>query len=163
MNATLLDLDALLGTHKGFLTGKWVADALALGARAGASAADLALLQWNAKSQISVWHPGAGPGQPPLVTNGLNDYANKQWQGITRDYHLQRYLAFSEVQADAIARGGGAQPNATLFEALLTPIALAFASGRTAYPSEPVGDAVAVSRAMFDKYAAQYVDGSCGA
>ena len=134
MNETLLDLDELLATHRGFLTGAWVADALALGARANASSDDLRLLEWNAKSQISVWHPGAGPGQPPIVTNGLNDYANKQFAGITRDYHLQRYLAFSSVQADAIRAGAPNAPSASEFVALLTPIAQAFASGRTVYP-----------------------------
>ena len=64
--------------------------------------------------------------------------------------------------ADAIRAGSPTQPNATRFASLLTPIALSFASGRTVYPPEPVGDAVAVSRAIFTKYAAQYVDASCG-
>jgi len=159
LNATLRDLDALLATHRGFLLGAWVADALALGASAGASQADLDLLEWNAKSQVSVWHPGQY-GAPPNPANGLDDYANKQWQGLTVDYHLQRYLAFGEVQAAAIR--AGAPPNATEFVALLTPIAQAFTQGKTVYPAAPVGDAVAVSRAMFDKYAAQYA-GSCGA
>jgi alpha-N-acetylglucosaminidase len=162
MNETLLDMDELLATHRGFLTGAWVADALALGARSGASADDLRLLEWNAKSQISVWHPGTAPGQPPTVTNGLNDYANKQYSGITRDYHLQRYLAFSSVQADAIRAGTPNAPNASEFVGLLTPIAQAFASGRTVYPAEPVGDAVAVASRLYNKYAAKYVDASCG-
>ena len=96
------------------------------------------------------------------MTNGLNDYANKQFSGITRDYYLQRYLAFSSVMADAIRAGSPQQPNATRFAQLLTPIALNFASGRTVYPADPVGDAIAVSRTMFGKYAASYVDASCG-
>ena len=119
-----------------------------------------ALLQWNALSQISTWFPGT-EGSPPSPVSGLNDYANKQYAGITVDYHLQRYIAYSSVKADAIRAGNA--PNKTRFVELLTPVAFAFTSGATGpYSPEPVGDVIAVASEMFARYAAQFVEPGCG-
>ncbi len=64
----LSDLDSLLGSALGFLTGTFIRDARALGAAAGATPGDLDLLEWNARSQISTWYPS-----PPTPTNHLYD------------------------------------------------------------------------------------------
>jgi hypothetical protein len=52
------------------------------------------------------------------------------------------------VQADAIRAGAPNAPNASEFVALLTPIAQAFASGRTVYPVRPSARNRARARAL---------------
>ena len=146
--AVLTDLDALLGSVAGFSTGAWVRDARALGEAAGAPAADVDLLEWNARAQISTWFP-----TPPAPTNGLYDYANKQWAGITRDYYLRRYTLLA-VRADA-ALAAGAPVDAKAFAGDLAALGAAWTTATApTYPAEPVGDAVALAQAAYDKYAA---------
>ena len=68
----LNDLDGLLGSALGFLTGTFIRDARALGVAAGATQSDLDLLEWNARSQISTWFP-----TPPTPSNHLYDCASR--------------------------------------------------------------------------------------
>ena len=147
MASVLGDLDELLASHVGFLTGAWLADAQALGAASGASPADLALLEWNARAQISTWYP-----TPPSPSNGLYDYANKVWAGLTRDYYLQRYELFADAKASAIAAGRAV--NASAYSAALTGLGQAWTRGNSTYPAVAVGDPVAISQRLYDKYAA---------
>ena len=120
-------------------------NARALGVASGASPADLDQLEWNARAQISTWYP-----TPPSPSNGLYDYANKVWAGITRDYYLQRYLLFADAKADALA--AGRPVNATAYAAALTGLGEAWTRATAVYPSVPVGDAIAISQRLFDKY-----------
>jgi alpha-N-acetylglucosaminidase len=152
MNDTLTDLDRLLGTHRGFMVGPWIADARALGLRAGASAADLDLLELNARAQISTWLP-----LPPTGENKLYDYANKQFSGLTKDYYLLRYSAFATLAAEAILSGGlPADVDQAAFVDDLTYIGQQWMGARapaSVYPTEPMGDALEVAAALYTKYA----------
>lgn len=77
----LADLDAVLGTNEHFLLGRWLADAAASG---GPSCVR------NARNQIGLWG----------YSGGLNDYAEKQWNGMVGDYYAQRWsLYFGAVSA----------------------------------------------------------------
>jgi alpha-N-acetylglucosaminidase len=150
LNETVGDLDALLAAHTAFLVGRWIADARALGAASNGTEADLVLLEWNARSQITTWFPtpNAAPG------NGLYDYGNKQWAGVTRDYHLQRYALYADAAAAAIRAGTGV--NKSAYVASLTALAGAWTTanveGGSVYPTEPTGDPVEVAGALFAKY-----------
>ena len=149
MAAVLADLDELLGSHAGFLAGAWVAEARALGAAAGASPADLALLEWNARSQISSWFPS-----PPSPSNGLYDYANKVFSGMVSAFYAPRYALFADAKAAAIAAGSPAAVNATAYAAALTDLGMEFTRGTAPLPAQPVGDSAAIARRLWDKYAA---------
>lgn len=150
MADTLGDLDDLLASQRGFLVGEWLAEARALGAAAGATPADQALLTWNARAQISTWFP-----TPPSPKNGLYDYANKVWAGVVRDYYLPRYELYADARAQAMAAGGPV--NATAYEAALTALGEAWTRANTEYPAVPVGDALAISQRLYNKYAAAAV------
>lgn len=144
----LTDLDALLASVDGFSTGAWIADARALGVSAGASPADGDLLEWNARSQISTWFP-----TPPTPDNHLYDYANKQWAGMTRDYYLRRYtLLAARVDAAIAAK---VRVDAQAYANDLGALGLAWTTATTpVYPAVPVGDALALAQAAYDRYAA---------
>ena len=151
LQGVLADTDALLGTHGGFLFGGWVAEALRLGAAAGASGAELQLLELNARAQVTSWFP-----TPPGPASHLYDYGNKQWAGLTGVYYAQRYAALQAAAAQAVARGKPASAlNKTALEEALTAIGAAWTAAhapQSVFPEAPVGDPVQVAQALYSKY-----------
>ena len=142
----LSDLDTLLGSTSGFLTGAWINDARELGLNNGGSSADLALLEWNTRSQISTWYPS-----PPDPGNHLYDYANKMWNGITRDYYLQRYVLLANRIETAIKAGTKVDANAYLADLGILGDSFTRATGAN-YSITPVGDAHLLSVFLYQKY-----------
>jgi alpha-N-acetylglucosaminidase len=77
----LADMDELLAAQEGFLLGRWIEDAK----RWGANEEERRLLEWNARTLITLWGP----------PDGLpHDYANKQWAGLIKDFYLPRWKLF---------------------------------------------------------------------
>ena len=110
----LRDVDGLLASDAAFLLGPWLASARTLAGNAtdctdtvvGDFAKCTDFMEWNARAQLTTWHPVApwhrsvarGPGVGP------NDYARKQWAGLVLGYYAPRvdsYLA--QGLADAAA------------------------------------------------------------
>ena len=72
--ALLDDLDTLLGSVKGFLFGKWLADAEAW----GTTPDERKLMRWNAKTQVTFWEypqPVANNSAAVYRKSNLQDYA----------------------------------------------------------------------------------------
>lgn len=68
------DLDTLLGSAKGFLFGKWLADAEAW----GTTPDERKLMRWNAKTQVTFWEypqPVANDSAATYRKSNLQDYA----------------------------------------------------------------------------------------
>lgn len=142
----LTDLDTLLGTSSGSLIGSWINDARLLGLENNGSSSDLALLEWNARSQISTWYP-----TPPSPDNHLYDYANKMWNGITRDYYLNRYVLLANRIETAIKTGAKVDANAYMND--LEILGESFTRALNAnYSYTPIGDAHSISVALYQKY-----------
>lgn len=80
------DLDLLLSGHSSFLFGKWVADA----SKFGLNEKEVAYYKKNAICLLTTWgEKGAS----------LNDYANRSWAGLTKDYYKPRWQQFiADVQ-----------------------------------------------------------------
>lgn len=138
----LEDLDTLVGTRVEFLLGLWLESAR----RWGRSDAECRLYEWNARNIITMWGTKCTEGQ----IEDLNLYAHKQWQGMFRDYYLPRWQEFFRRLDQSLDDG-------TIFDrALFVAEMYAWEEGwckRTdSYPTEPLGDALAVARRMFDKY-----------
>ena len=147
LRGVLGDLDALLGTTAGFLLGAWLEDARAVGAAANASAAELALLQWNARSQVTTWFPA-----PPTPDNHLYDYANKLWSGLAKGYYLPRYELLVARTKEALRAGRAV--NKTAYAEDLGALGEAWTRGAAAFPAAPVGDALVLSQQLYARYAA---------
>jgi alpha-N-acetylglucosaminidase len=134
MLAYIRDFDRLLATNEHFLLGRWVA-----GARSwGSNDAEKALLEWGAKRQITDWGGKIG------------SYAIKEWSGAIADRMLpawEKYLGMMEGDV----RAGKQFDKARATSASLDLIR-AWPDKRTDFPTEPVGDAAAVSRELFSKY-----------
>ncbi len=123
----------LLATRKEFLLGNWLAQAKGLAGNEG----EAALLEKNARAQITYW----GPDDPKT---DLHDYAHKEWSGLLADYYLPRWEMFI---ADLNARLRGtpsAHPDYFSFEKHWT-------EQRNPYPATPAGDPIETAwRAFVD-------------
>jgi alpha-N-acetylglucosaminidase len=106
------DLDALLYTNENYLLSTWIADAKQW---AHGNASYATYLEYQARNQITLWGPTAGP---------INDYASKQWAGLVGEYHAERYRLF--IAALSEAKASGEPFNATQFAATISDVGQAF-------------------------------------
>ncbi|WP_018631095.1 alpha-N-acetylglucosaminidase [Niabella aurantiaca] len=87
------DFDALLGTRKEFLLGKWLSDARSI----GTTAAEKDLYEKNARGLITIW----GPYDSSAIQY---DYAARQWNGLVRTFYKPRWEKFITMLADALTK-----------------------------------------------------------
>lgn len=129
----LLMQDKLLGTRREFRLGTRLEAARSL----GATTEEKNLYEWNARVQITTWG-----NRDCADKGGLRDYANKEWQGLLKDFYYPRWQMWWKALADQMredskprpdALGGGSNANKTSSE--LFAMAL---------PSAPVIDWYAV-------------------
>ena len=152
---TVMDIDALLSSHHGFLLGQRLAAARAL----GHTDAERDLMEWNQRSQVTLWDPFGPPGEPPDVTpnlsapSGLLDYATKQWGGLARTFHAERFrLLWARAAADM--HSGSLNTSRYLGE--VGALGVRWENERwdpKAIPDHAVGDPAAISKSLQQKYA----------
>lgn len=87
-----LDLDSLLAGHSTFLYGKWIDDASAF----GKDAAEKEYYATNARTLLTTW------GER---NQNLADYANRSWNGLTREFYAERWARFIDEIIAAAERG----------------------------------------------------------
>jgi alpha-N-acetylglucosaminidase len=131
------DLDELLATRGEFLLGKWLADAQ----RWAATDQQRRLYAWNARTLITLWGPR---------DSMLHDYATRQWSGMLTGFYLPRWELFLRRLDAALAE---ARPlDAEALEKDLRDWEVQWTHGQESYPAAPRGDAVAVSRKLWETY-----------
>jgi alpha-N-acetylglucosaminidase len=89
---------------------------------------------------------------------GLWDYGNKQWQGLTKDFYAPRYSLYAARAIDAIR--AHSTFNTSGFVADVSSVAATWTTShapQSRYPAVAQGDALTVSTALFDKYAAVFL------
>lgn len=99
----LLMQDRLLGTRPEFRLGSWTEAARSC----GATPAEKDLYEWNARTQITTWG-----NRECADRGGLRDYANKEWNGLLRDFYYPRWKAWMEALAAQMAEDSGPRPDA---------------------------------------------------
>ena len=81
--------DKLLATRSEFKVGNWIEKARNL----GDTTEEKDLYEWNARVQITTW------GNRTAANNGgLRDYANKEWNGLLKDFYYNRWKIWIEQQ-----------------------------------------------------------------
>ena len=152
----ILDIDQLLSSQSGFLLGERLRDARAL----GHTDAERDLMEWNQRSQVTLWVPYGPTGKPPYVQpnlsapHGISGYAAKQYGGLERSIHAQRYRLFFERAAAELPSGS---LNISRYLADVGAAGVQWENEKwdpSALPDTPVGDPVAISKALQQKYAA---------
>ena len=138
----LRDMDTLLGTREEFLLGRWLADAR----RWGTNDAERELYEWNARNLITLWGPRDGI---------LHEYAQRQWSGLLTGFYLPRWEMFFQRLNAALAEGKPYDGRA--FGQEVRDWEVRWTHAREPHPASPQGDAVKVSRELWEKYASEFV------
>ena len=133
----LRDTDDLLATRGEFLLGRWIADARYW----GRTEAEKAHYEWNARNQITLWGPADSP---------LNDYAAKQWAGLTTGFYLPRWQRF--LQRLEASLQAGTPFDSERFEKDIRDWEATWTRGKESYPDKPSGDTISVARRLWEKY-----------
>jgi alpha-N-acetylglucosaminidase len=129
----LLDQDKLLGTRKEFRVGNWIEQARNL----GNTKEEKDLYEWNARVQITTWG-----NRYPADNGGLRDYANKEWNGILRDFYYKRWAAYWKTLSDVL----DGKPLVTLdYYAMEEP----WTKATNPYSALPEGDCVSTATEVF--------------
>ena len=151
--ASVLEIDELLSSQQGFLIGAWIQRARAM----GHSADEEALMELNARAQVTTWYPYTSAPTPgttwPLLHN-IDGYAQKQWGGLSRLSHAPRLNLFVEqLLADHAA--GRRHANMSAYLEDFIKHAVAFENARynaSELPAVEVGSTVAIAQRLQAKY-----------
>ena len=154
MISAVMDIDALLSSHISFVLGAHLRDARAL----GHTQSESDLMEWNQRSQVTLWVPYGPLDQPPHMTpnlsapHSLSTYATKQWGGLERTIHAERFRLFLKQAQDDLPRG---TLNLTKYLTDVGALGVQWENTRWdphALPDVAVGDLVAISRTLQRKY-----------
>ena len=93
----MLDLDAMLSYDENFKLERWTSLARNIADEvAGTTENDRNWLEWNARTQVTVWSKG---------NTDLHDYSNRCWAGLIKDFHYWRWKYFFESNGKAPSGG----------------------------------------------------------
>jgi alpha-N-acetylglucosaminidase len=119
------------------LLGRWLSAA----ERWGDDGRERRFYAWNACNQITLWGP---------PDSQLHEYARKEWSGMIGGFYVQRWQRFCDRLDAALATG---KPlDAGQFERDIRQWEDGWTHGSERCIREPRGDAVGVSRRLWDKY-----------
>ena len=132
--------DQLLATHSSFMLGKWIQDARNMGHNND----EKDYYEKNARTILTTW---GGPI--------LNDYANRLWSGLVKDYYGQRWNIFFDAAIKAV------QENKILKEEQLDSELTAFekqwSDQNNAFPAKAQGNAKKVAKKINQKICKPYL------
>ncbi|WP_295670374.1 alpha-N-acetylglucosaminidase [uncultured Mucilaginibacter sp.] len=132
------DIDALLSTRKDFLLGKWINEARAN----GITEQEKTLYEFNARDIITLWGD---------KESGLSEYSNRQWAGLIKGYYQQRWIQFFKKMNTAMETG--ATFDAANFDKQIKEWEWQWVNTHdNAYPDLTHGDAIVISKQLFEKY-----------
>lgn len=93
----IYDLDEMLAADPNFTLERWTSMARNVTDEAdNTSVADKNWMEWNARTQITVWANSDG---------NLHDYSNRCWAGLLKDFHYARWKHFFENNGAAPSGG----------------------------------------------------------
>ena len=93
----MLDLDEMLSYDENFKLERWTSLARNIANEvSGTTENDRNWLEWNARTQITVWSNG---------DTDLHDYSNRCWAGLIKDFHYKRWKQFFENNGNAFSGG----------------------------------------------------------
>jgi len=138
MNDVLTDLDKILSSSDRFLVGSWLNDAISW----GTTDADKKLLNFNARNQITLWGPDGE----------IEDYAAKQWAGLTADYYKPRWAFFTQSLLQTLKSGSTKFNGGDFHKKCMASVEKPWTMDQKVYSNEPKGDTVAISKALLLKY-----------
>ena len=132
------DMDALLSTRKDFLLGKWINEARAN----GISEKEKNLYEFNARDLVTLWGD---------KESGLREYSNRQWAGLIKGYYKPRWELFFDQLNKSLT--SGTSFDELTFDKQVKDWEWQWVNKHdNAYPDATKGNAVEVSKRLFEKY-----------
>ncbi len=131
------DLDTLVGTQSPLLLGKWLMDA----GNIGKNKREQLYFRKDARNLITTW---SGPG------HGLNDYANRSWSGLLKDFYATRWKMFLYGVINSVRENILFDEDA--FHKEVTAFEWRWVQEDKDFPAGPSGDAVKISERLYEKY-----------
>ena len=129
------DVDALLNTHPSFMLGPWLSDARAV----GDTPEEADYYERQAKTLLTVW---GGPV--------LNDYANRMWGGLVKDYYAERWNRFFSAVIESVRKDIPFDEKA--FGEELSKFENAWPGIRKSYPTQPAGNTLEIVEKILERY-----------
>lgn len=138
MLVLLDELDTLLGTQSSFLLGKWLQDAKDF----GADKEEKSYYEHDARNIIATWS---------TKDQSLNNYANRSWSGMMRTYYKERWKMFIDEAIASIKEKKEFDENN--FHKKVTSFEDEWTYQNESYRYAPSGNALAISKTLYEKYA----------
>ena len=155
------DMDLVLMTNEYFLLGRWLNAAkrmaktttgelwqkpedMASRAQRKPNHDSQTLLEFNARNQITTWGP----------RENIEDYANKMWSGLLKDFYKPRWQTFVTDLIDSLTQGNPF--NQTAYNEEILMLETVWYSSHNNYTEHPQGDTFATVMAIHEKYRAKY-------
>lgn len=139
----LNDMDVLLSSESAFSLGKWISDSR----KFGLDEKEKNYYEKNARTIISTWGDR---------DQSLNDYANRSWSGITKDYYLFRWKLFIEDALSLLEKGKLFEEQ--IFHQKVTAFEKEWTNEVKSYPSEPIGNPFEISQRLYLKYNSEIIN-----
>lgn len=127
------EMDALLDTNRQFQLSLWLDRAAAK----GKTADEKKLMLESARRLVTTWIDSA--------PQALNDYSNRQWSGLVKDFYLPRWKMFFEEQLLALDGKKSIDKANKDGQAKIVAHDLAFAKQTKTYPSAPQGNTLEIA------------------
>jgi alpha-N-acetylglucosaminidase len=137
MIALLNDMDTLLSTHFSFLLGRWIEGARAI----GTTAAEKNYYETDAKRIITTWGEKG---------RGLNEYANRNWAGLTKTYYAERWKLFIKDVITAVKNKQDFNEKQFLKE--VVDFEGDWVLQQQKFSTKPAGNCLGLNRMLFAKY-----------
>lgn len=131
------DLDTLLATRKDFMLGPWLATARSW----GATSAEKALYERNARDLITLWGDANSP---------LHEYANRQWSGLLNNFYKPRWRQFFQMLQHSLQTN--AAPDLPAFDKQIRTWEWQWVNRQQTFPVSAQGNSIQTARRLYDKY-----------
>ncbi|KAF9586058.1 hypothetical protein BGW38_010048 [Lunasporangiospora selenospora] len=151
---SILDTDRILSTHTHFMLGSWINEArvsakvVAGNSNSAAYMSEYAdYLEHNSRNQVTWWGP---KGQKVLA-----DYGSKQWGGLMKEYHYQRWKLFVDGLKKAVNSGSDLEYTKYLDDVLAMETIWqkeVVTSAPEKYPFAPVEKTADVAQDLWDRW-----------
>ncbi|KAG5539095.1 hypothetical protein RHGRI_019598 [Rhododendron griersonianum] len=135
------DIDELLAADDNFLLGTWLESAKKL----ALNPSELKQYEWNARTQVTMWFDNSKSNQ-----SKLHDYANKFWSGLLEGYYLPRASTFFSHLVKSLKENESFKMDDWRKEWI--SFSNKWQESNQLYPVKAQGDALAISKALYEKY-----------
>ncbi|KAI7734981.1 hypothetical protein M8C21_020771 [Ambrosia artemisiifolia] len=137
----ITDIDELLASDDNFLLGTWLESAK----RLALTPSEKRQYEWNARTQVTMWYDTTKANQ-----SQLHDYANKFWSGLLMDYYLPRASMYFNRLSESLRENK--RFDIVEWRKEWISYSNKWQQDTKVYPVKAQGDALAISKSLFQKY-----------